>query len=62
MADMDDYLPIQEAARAYRTSDDTLYRLVSAGKLRRYKRDHDLRTWLKRSELDSVFKIRPVEE
>ena len=62
MSDLADYLPIQEAAKVYRTSDDTLYRLLSAGKLTRYRRDHDLRTWLKRSELDAIFKIRPAED
>jgi excisionase family DNA binding protein len=62
VGDLTDYLPIQEAARAYRTSDDTLYRLLAAGKLKRYRRDHDLRTWLKRSELEAVFQIRPAED
>jgi hypothetical protein len=62
VADLADYLPIQEAAKAYKTSDDTLYRLLAAGKLTRYQRDHDQRTWLKRSELDAIFKIRPATE
>jgi excisionase family DNA binding protein len=62
VADLSDYLPIQEAAKVFKTSDDTLYRLLSAGKLTRYRRDHDLRTWLKRSELEAIFKIRPAED
>jgi excisionase family DNA binding protein len=57
----DDYLPIQEAAKRYRTSDDTLYRLIAAGKLRRYRREMDRKTWVKRSELDRVFRPRPSE-
>ena len=62
VADLNDYLPIQDAAKVYKTSDDTLYRLLAAGRLTRYRRDHDLRTWLKRSELDAIFKIRPAQE
>jgi excisionase family DNA binding protein len=55
----DDYLPIQEAAKLYRTSDDTLYKLIAAGKLKRYRREMDRKTWVKRSELDKVFRPKP---
>jgi excisionase family DNA binding protein len=60
--ELGDYLPIQEAARLYRVSDDTLYRLLAAGKLRRYRRESDKRTWLKRSELEAMFTPKPVDE
>jgi hypothetical protein len=61
VADLEDYLPIQEAARAYRTSTDTLYKLLAAGRLTKYRRDFDKRTWVKRSELDVIFKPKRVE-
>ncbi len=54
--ELDDYLPIKEAAKTYKTSDDTLRRLLAAGKLTRFRRDYDKRIWLKRSELDAAFK------
>jgi Helix-turn-helix domain len=53
-----DFLPLQDAAKAYRTSTDTLYRLIRAGRLAKYRREFDRRTWLKRSELDAAFKPR----
>lgn len=49
------YLPIKEAAKLYKVSEDSLYRLLAAGRLTRYKREMDKRTWLKRSELDEFF-------
>ena len=60
--ELDDYLPIKEAAKTYRTSDDTLRRLLASGKLTKFGRDYDKRIWLKRSELDAVFKPRQVKE
>lgn len=53
--DLDDYLPLQDAAREYRTSDDTLFRLIREGTLQRHKRPNDRRTWLLREELDRHF-------
>jgi hypothetical protein len=61
VADLADYLPIQEAARTYRTSQHTLYRLLAAGKLTRYRREMDKKTWLKCSELDAIFKPKAVD-
>jgi excisionase family DNA binding protein len=60
--ELGDYLPIQEAAKLYSTSDDTLYRLLSAGRLKRFRREMDKRTWLKRSELDAIFKPKAVDK
>ena len=60
--ELDDYLPIKEAAKTYKTSDDTLRRLLASGKLTKFGRDYDKRIWLKRSELDAVFKPRQVKE
>ena len=53
-----EYLPLQEAVRVYSTSRDTLYRLLAAGKLHRYRRQLDRRVWLRRAELEVVFKVR----
>ena len=60
--ELGDYLPIQEAAKIYRVSDDTLYRLLTAGTLKRYRRERDKRTWLRRSELDAIFTPKQVDE
>jgi hypothetical protein len=60
--ELDDYLPIKEAAKTYKTSDDTLRRLLGTGKLTRFGRDYDKRIWLKRSELDAIFKPKQVKE
>ncbi len=60
--ELGDYLPIQEAARLYQVSDDTLYRLITAGRLKRFRREMDKRTWLRRSELDALFTPKPVDE
>ncbi len=57
-----DYLPIREAAKAYATSQDTLYRLLAAGRLKRYRREMDKKTWLKRSELDVIFTPKAVDD
>lgn len=59
--ELDDYLPIKEAAKLYKTSDDTLRRLLVGGKLTRFRRDHDKRIWIKRSELDAIFKPKVVK-
>lgn len=50
-----EFMPIKEAAKAYDTSDDSLRRLLAAGRLKRYRREMDKRIWLSRSELDVVF-------
>ena len=50
-----EFLPLQQAAKVYGVSQDSLYRLLAAGKLKRYRREMDKKTWLKRSELDAVF-------
>ena len=60
--ELDHYLPIKEAAKTYRTSDDTLRRLLASGKLTKFGRDYDKRIWLKRSELDAIFKPRQVKD
>lgn len=60
--ELDDYLPIKEAAKTYRTSDDTLRRLLASGKLTKFGRDYDKRIWLKRSELDAIFKPKRIDE
>jgi excisionase family DNA binding protein len=56
--ELGDYLPIQEAAKLYQVSDDTLYRLIAAGRLKRYRREGDRRTYLRRADLDSLFRFR----
>lgn len=60
--ELGDYLPIQEAAKLYQVSDDTLYRLLAGGRLKRYRREADKRTWLRRAELDALFTPKPVDE
>ena len=60
--DLDDYIPIRDAMREYRTSDDTLFRLIRQGILEKLKRPNDRRTWLRRAQLDAHFGTpKPVE-
>jgi len=61
--DLDDYIPLRDAIAEYRTSDDTLFRLIRERVLTRHKRPNDRRTWLLREQLDAHFgRPKPVEE
>ena len=61
--ELDRYIPVRDAVREYRTSDDTLFRLIRQGVLQKHRRPNDRRTWLLREELDRHFgRPRPVEE
>lgn len=53
--DVDQFVPLREAAREYRISRETMHKLLRDGKLTRYRRQYDRRVWLKRIELDSVL-------
>lgn len=52
-----DFLSLAEAAKWYGVGQTTLYRLLSEGKLKRYQREGDKRTWLKVDELEE--RLRP---
>jgi hypothetical protein len=62
VAGLEDWLPIQEAAKEYKVSTDTLYRLLAMGRLTKFRREFDKRTWVKRSELDVIFRPKRVED
>lgn len=53
-------ISLQEATTHYRVGIATLYRLLAAGQLTRYRRPHDRRTYLDRAELDRVFTLAPA--
>ncbi len=52
---------LTEAASWYDVSQATLYRLLSAGRLRRYKRSGDRRTYLSVEELERELRPEPEE-
>jgi hypothetical protein len=61
--DLDAYIPLRDAIVEYRTSDDTLFRLIRLGILTRHKRPSDRRTWLLREQLDAHFGMpKPVDK
>lgn len=55
-----DHLSIQAAAERYGVSRRTLYRLLASGRLTRYRRPGDNRTYLEVRELDDELRLRPM--
>jgi hypothetical protein len=57
VSQLSDYIPLRDAMRVYRVSDDTLFRLIRLGRLRKHKRPFDRRTWLERCQLEELFGV-----
>ncbi len=60
MDDDQEFLTIQAATQRYRVSRRTLYRLVAAGRLVRFRRPGDARTYLRVDQLDEQLRLQPV--
>jgi excisionase family DNA binding protein len=54
-------MTITEAASVYMVSEGALYRLLRQGRLTRYRRGADRRTYLSIEELDRELRPRPEE-
>jgi excisionase family DNA binding protein len=54
-------VPIQEAAKEWGVSVDTLYRLITAKKIGRYRKGGDRRTFVDREEIKVALGFRRVE-
>jgi predicted site-specific integrase-resolvase len=50
-----------EAAKQYEVSRARLFEFIRDGKLRRYRRPGDRRTWLKVEEVEQLLRPRPAE-
>ncbi len=57
-----EFLTIRDAAGRYGISRRTLYRLVAAGRLVRFRRPGDARTYLRVAQLDDELRLRPMGE
>ncbi len=57
-----EFLPLADAAKHYGTGRTTLYRLLKEGRLKRYRREYDKRTWLRVEELEAMFRPRAEDE
>jgi excisionase family DNA binding protein len=55
----EEFLAIEEAARRYGRSRDTLDRLAKAGLLRKHRSPGDKRVYLKIAELERVLRPKP---
>jgi hypothetical protein len=58
----DEFLPIEEAARVYKRSRDTLDRLAAQGLLRKHRSPGDKRVYLEIAELERVLRPKPDED
>jgi Helix-turn-helix domain len=56
-----DLVPLARAATEFGVSEVTLYRYLRAGRLRRYRRSMDLKTYVDRDELRKLREARPVD-
>jgi predicted site-specific integrase-resolvase len=56
-----EFLVMAEAARHYGIGRTRLFAFVRDGKLRRYRREGDRRTWLSVEELERLLRPRPEE-
>lgn len=54
-------MPIQDAATEIGVSEVTLYRYLKVGRLKRWKRPMEQRTYLDRDELRQLLEFRVVE-
>jgi excisionase family DNA binding protein len=58
----DEFLAIEEAAKRYGRSRDTLDRLARAGRLKKHKAAGDKRVYLRIAELDQVLRPQPMDD
>jgi predicted site-specific integrase-resolvase len=56
-----DLIPLQQAAQEFGVDPATLYRYLKAGRLTRYRRAMDVRTYLDRAQIKRLLKPRPVK-
>jgi predicted site-specific integrase-resolvase len=56
-----DLIPIEEAAAEFGAAQTSLYRYLKAGRLKRYKKALDRRTFVDRQELRRLVRPRIVE-
>lgn len=54
-------IPLQQAAREFGVDPATLYRYLKAGRLTRYRRAMDVRTYVDRAQIKRLLKPRPVK-
>lgn len=54
-------LPIQEAAREFGVSRDTLDRLAALGRLVKYRQPGDKRVFVDREQVKAALEYRPIE-
>jgi len=54
-------IPLASAAAEFRVDQATIYRYLKAGKLRRYRRAMDRRTYIDRSELRRLLTPKVVK-
>jgi excisionase family DNA binding protein len=53
-------MPVAEAAEIAGVSERTVWRLLKAGRLKRYQRGLDSRTFVDRRQLERLLKLRAV--
>jgi len=58
---MEAVIAIQDAAREFGLSRDTLDRMAERGRIKKYRRDGDKRVFVDREELKAALSYRPVE-
>jgi hypothetical protein len=55
-----EFLPVVEAVRYYGVGRASLFTFLREGKLQRYRREGDRRTWLSVEELERLLRPRPA--
>lgn len=53
-----DAIPLTQAVTEFKISESTLYRMIRAGELTRYRRRGDRRTFVDREQLQAVLAFR----
>jgi DNA-binding transcriptional MerR regulator len=56
-----DLAPLQQAAAEFGLNPATLHRYIKKGKLQRWRREMDQRTYVDRDELRRLLEFRPVD-
>lgn len=57
---MPDLVPLQQAAGEFGLNPATLHRYIKKGKLKRWRREMDQRTYVDRDELRRLLEFRPA--
>jgi len=57
---MPDLVPLQQAAGEFGVNPASLYRYLKRGKLTRYRRELDQKTYIDRAELRALLEFRPA--